>query len=483
MKKIIILAIFTLFISNNINAQSYYKKDGKFGALSKDGAILTEAKYDTVYMPRFAYRAEYLITKYSDKYGIIIFSTDTTPIIIQPKFDFIYYQDICDIVILKQGNKYGFIDYKVKYEAGSPALLYWIKNVYISDIKYDSIIGHYLYDGNRVGFLFKGYMTFGDRLVIRTYSVIPAIYDTITSYIGSNKFENLTEGNISIKSINYSIIKVVKAGFVNYLTVSYKDDTAFRPLFPNNAYTPNEITYFEESKNFLINQIGKPLIVYHPKDSTYSVITDYAKNPIVLNKYYSFIDSDYLNDNNVLTYVGVNNDVSEMITIFIDKDNNQNSIVYKDTIFDKAILDKRIRYEKMTIQIKNPNAKSALNVESSNDWLAFDSPFIPKTVFIAKYSRCKTESGYKTEVTLISYPNNKEFYTTILNDDNEQLLFDRIDYPQDDCNCPYFKLVKEIKTSKNQTKLKALGYINFKTYVFSTKTPRDKGCKELQYRM
>ncbi len=465
-----------MLIFENINAQSYYKKNVKFGALTKDGAILTEAIYDTVYMPGFAYNKQFLITNIAKMYGAILFPTDTLPIIIEPKFDLIFYQSFCNIVIFKQGDKYGFFDYKLKYEAGSPAKIYWMKNFYISDVKYDSIINQNLYIGKKVGFLYKGYMTFGDRLVIRTYSVIPAIYDTITSYIGYNKFEKLTEDNMSVNSINYPIIKVVKDGFVNYLTVSYKAGIAFHPLFPDNTYTPNDITYFEKSCKFLINQIGKPLLIFHPKDSTYSVITDYTKNPIVLNKHYTFIDSDYFNDNNVLTYVGVNNGVSEMITIFLDKDDNQNSIVCKDSIYDKSVVDKLIRYEKITIKIENQNRKSFFDSGSG-------SFYFPYTVFIAKYTRFKSESGYKTEVTLISYPNNKEFYTTILNDDNEQLLFDRIDYPQDDCNCPYFKLVKEIKTSKNKTKLKTLGYINFKTCVFSTKTPRDKGCKELQYRM
>jgi hypothetical protein len=467
MKKIIILTIFSMLLFDNINAQSYYKKDGKFGALTKDGAILTEAKYDTVYMPRFAYRDEYLITKYSNKYGIIIFSTDTTPIIIQPKFDFIYYQDICDIVILQQGNKYGFIDYKEKYEAGSPALLYWIKNVYISDIKYDSIIGHYLYDGNKVGFLFKGYMTFGDRLVVRTYSVIPAIYDTITSYIGYDKFEKLIEDKKSINSINYPIIKVVKDGFVNYLTVSYKGGIAFHPLFPDNTYTTDEINYIEDTREFIINKIGKPLQIFQPTDSTFKKIIDETGKTIILNKYYLFRYKEksnvYPNGHNVHFYIGVND--KEMINIFVDAKNKYNSVVYKDTIFDDSALDKVIDYNNITIVKVITND---LNGSSDID-------YIPYTIFMAKHTRYKTESGYKTEVTLLSYPENKVIYNITLNNENEQLIFNKEEYYYEE-SCPYIKLYLEIKKN-SKSKYKMLGYINYKTHEFMKNKPKDAGCK------
>lgn len=476
MKKITLLTLFYLLILIDISAQSYYKKDGKFGVLTSDGSILTEAKYDTVYMPYFAYDKQYLITKSSNMYGIIMFPTDTKPIIIAPKFDAIFGQEYNYIVILKQGNKYGFINHAEKYEAGSPSRTYWIKNFYISDIKYDSIDNSYLYIDNKVGFLFKGYMKHGDRLIIYSFGEIPAIYDTIARYYGCNKKEKIIENNNSFNPQDYPFIKVVKDGFVNYLTVSYKDGITFHPLFSKNTYTEDEINYIEDTQGFIINQIGKPLLIFQPTDSTYKTIIDDLGNPIILDKYYLFSYKEktnvYPNGHDVHFYIGVNG--KEMINVFTDAKNNQHSIVFKDSIFDKSIFDKQIDYEKITVEVNNPNKVEFMD---SNPF------YIPKTVFIAKYTRFKTENGYKMEVTLISYPDKKVFYTTILNDENEKLVFDRIDYPQDDWTCPYFKIVKVIKTSNNDKKLKTLGYINFKTCNFSEKKPNEEGCKDLKYRM
>jgi len=443
-KSIILTAIYSLLIINNIYAQSYFKKDGKFGALTSDGSVLTEAIYDDVYKPIFAYNNEFLVTKKSDKYGIIIFPSDTTPIIIEPQFNEIFGQDYCYIVILKQNNKYGFIDFNKKYEPGNK--LNWIKNVYISEIKYDSITNQYLYIGNKVGFLFKGYLIFRDYSVIRTYSVIPAIYDTITSYIGYKKSENIIEDNISIKSINYPIIKVVKDGFVNYLTVSYKGGIAFHPLFPDNTYTTDEINYIEDTREFIINQIGKPLRIFQPTDSTLKTIIDETGKTIILDKYYLFRYKEksmiYPNGHNVHFYIGVNDKEKKMINVFVDAKNKYNSVVYKDTIFDDSALGKLIDYKNITIVKEIP---SDLNGSSNVD-------NIHNTIFIAKNNRFKTENGNKTEVTLLSYPENKVIYNITLNNETEQLIFNKEKYYYDD-NYPYIKLYLEIKKNSKSKSL------------------------------
>lgn len=469
MKKTIILTIFSLLILNNISAQSFYKKDGKFGALTSDGTVLTEANYDTVYMPYFAYDKQFLITKSTNKYGIIIFPTDTKPIIIAPKFDAIFGQNYNYIVILKQGNKYGFIDYEEKYEAGSPARIYWVKNFYISDIKYDSIVNSYLYIDNKVGFLFKGYLKYGDRIIIYSFGEIPAIYDTIDNYVGCDKLEKIIENNKSFSPEYYPIIKVVKDGFVNYLTVSYKGGIAFHPLFPDNTYSTDEINYIEDTREFIINQIGKPLQIFQPTDSTFKTIIDETGKTIVLDKYYLFRYKEksivYPNGRNVHFYIGVNDKEKEMINVFVDAKNKSNSIVYKDTIFDNASLDKMIDYKNVSIVkvISDPN------VYSNIDYVSY-------TIFIAKNSRFKTESGYKTEVTLLSYPENKVIYNITLNSENEKLIFNKEDYYYEE-NCPYIKLYFEIKKD-SESKYKMLGYINYKTHEFSKRKPKDSGCND-----
>ena len=150
MKKIIFLALFSLLILNNTSAQTkyntkaqhFYKQNGKFGVLLDDGSIFITAKYDTVFIPSFALNNEFLITKNSNKYGIIIFPSDTTPILIEPNFNSIYNDD--GLIILKQNSKLGFISYSKKIRGSYitesfNTYLFWLKNIYFSNIEYDKI--------------------------------------------------------------------------------------------------------------------------------------------------------------------------------------------------------------------------------------------------------------------------------------------------------------------------------------------------------
>jgi len=490
MKNVIILAIISLLIINNISAQSqintkaqrFYKQNGKFGVLLDDGTIFTTAKYDTIFIPSFALNNEFLITKNSDKYGIVIFPSDTTPIIIEPKLNSIYDND--GLIILKQNNKYGFIAYSKKIREpyvteNFNTYLVWLKSVYISNIEYDKIKDCHLFKGNNCGFVFKGRYSFGAGSEVNNYRIIPAIYDTLIyysyggripslAYLTYTKHERLEEIDEGLNAVRYHAIKVIKNGFVNYLTINSSiSDRPMHTLFLNNTYKDEELFYAEEGI-FIINQLGKPLQLYNVVDSTFKIISDEQGKALILDKYYRFRGDRWREEDPVCVFYGESSDRKNFITLFTNVNKKENSLIFKDTV-------------KPVYEVDYHDYNRYAQVYGRYDsYYGADKQIVQKADFTAFISSVtdKVENLSIKDFLLISFPDKKVVYCTSFNSKNETI---KINYPNPEkleCCCPYFQIFKFIvKDDKyNTTKKQVLGYINYKTFQFSKKKPA--GCED-----
>lgn len=465
----------------NINAQSYYKKNGKFGALTKDGAILTEAIYDTVYMPRFAYNEQFLITNIAKMYGAILFPTDAFPIIIEPKFDLIFYQSFCNIVIFKQGDKYGFIIYSERLRSpyvteNFSTYVVWLKNVYISNIEYDKICNQYVFIENKYGLILKGKYTYGSGTSISNYHVIPAIYDKLLYcdtkgnllYKTYEKLEVFEDNDKSTTPVIYYLIKVIKDGYVNYLSVnSSRPNRKMYTLFPFNTYKDDEIMS-PISGIFIVNQLGQPLQLYNVIDSTYKTITDEQNKALILDKYHRFSGDRWYTEDPVCVFKGESSNDKDFITIFSNVNKKENSLIFKDTI-------------EPIFKVKYRDYYRYRQVYGLYDsYYGADKQIVQEAVFTAFISSVtdRVENLSIKDFSLISFPDKKVVYSTSFNSKNETI---KINYPKPEkleCCCPYFQIVKFIvKDDKyNTTKKQVLGYINYKTFQFSKKKP--EGCND-----
>ena len=145
-----------------------------------------------------------------------------------------------------------------------------------------------------------------------------------------------------------------------------------------------------------------------------------------------------------------------MIHIFAEQTKDNNIILFRDSI------TKDFR----TINYKN------INISKKN---SYDSPVEYPITYIVKYSIYYSNDEKKTDIKLISYPNNKAFFSISINTENENLIFNKEEYYYEE-SCPYTKLYLEIKKS-SKSKYKLLGYINYKTHEFMKNKPKDSGCK------
>jgi len=495
-----------LIAANHMQAQKPYNQNGKYGAMYNDGNIFTGLKYDSVFVPEFDNVRGgnvFLVSKLQKKYGVIIFPSDTLPMIIEPKFDTIIKKEHDNYILTKQGNKYGFIVYKEKkngiFEDESHCYPERdrVKNVYVSEAKYDSIYNYdrasgdllyyleeqLLYKGNQQGLVFHGGYKYINCNALYSYSIIPAIYDSIqiynkndlVAYEGYIKYEKFEEeDDKSLHKVRYFVIKVMKDGFVNYLSVN--ESVADRPqhtLLPMNTYKDDEI-FYPSSGIFIINQIGKPLQLYNVVDSTYKIITDEQGKAIVLEKYYDF-SRDLGNDisNSVYSLVGVRKDKKEFIIIFANISNNQNSLVFIDTIGDCSYNNS---HGNIFYQVLGYRYKKKEN-ETVPDF--YYDPMRPFTAFIVRDTSYMDNGISMRAFSLFAYPEKRIVYTTSYQNYIENIEVIRPKIGKIDCCCHYFQIVKYTNDDeRSKRKKRVLGYINYKTYEFSKKRP--KGCEDDQ---
>lgn len=510
MKKIALSIIFiVLFGANHTQAQKPYNQSGKYGAMYNDGKILTGLKYDSVFVPEFDNVRGgnvFLVTKLQEKYGVIIFPSDTLPMIIEPKFDTIIKNEYDNYILTKQGNKYGFIVYQEKehgirsvdelerYSKCYPERES-VKNVYVSEAEYDSIYNfnrkdgdllyylerQLLYKDKQQGLVFHGGYKYINCNALYSYCVIPAIYDRIqiynekglVAYESYIKYEKLEEeDDKSLQKVSYFVIKVMKDGFVNYLSVN--ESVADRPLhtlLPMNTYKDDEI-FYPSSGIFIINQIGKPLQLYNVIDSTYKIITDEQGKAIVLEKYYDF-SRDLGNDfsNSVYSLLGVSQDKKEFITIFANINKNQNSLFFIDTV---DVWSYNNRYANKCSQVLGYRYKEKEN-EAVPDF--FYDPVHPFTAFISRDTSCIANGVLMRSFSLFSYPEKRIVYSTTYQNYIERIEIIRPNIEKIDCCCHYFQIVKySNEDASSKRKKRILGYINYKTYEFSKKRPN--GCED-----
>lgn len=489
MKKVIVLLMFFLLFAIQLTAQKPYCQNGKYGALYNDGKILTELKYDSVFIPEFDGNTKggnlFLLTKISNKYGIIIFPSDTLPIIIEPKFDAIFQQK--DYIIVEQNNKYGFIVYSSRYGATDAMKMFsdyrvWMKNVFISEIEYDKINDCHLFKGNKCGFIFLGEYGYISGKTIHNYRIIPAIYDSLIYYNNSSrlhslayptykKFEKIEDDDQGTNAVNYYAIKIIKNGFVNYLTINSSiADRPMHTLFLNNTYKDKELFYVEDGL-FIINQLGKPLQLYNVVDSTYKIITDEQGKTLILDKYFRFRGDRCDEEDSVCLFYGESPDEKEFITIFTNVNKKENSLIFIDS--------ERPDYDDHFTSIFKYKYNQVIGWNDS--YYGADNQIIqstPFTAFISKITSYKVDGILMRDFSLISFPDKKVVYNASFNSKNETI---KINYPKPeklDCCCPYFQIVKfTTKDDKyNTIKKQVLGYINYKTFQFSKKKPA--GCQD-----
>lgn len=489
MKKSIILTVFFLLIINfidaqntyNTKAQRFYKQNGKFGVLLEDGTIFTNAKYDTVFIPKFAFGNEFLITKSSNKYGIIIFPSDTTPINIEPKLDSVYFSMNDEFIILKQNNKYGFIVYSERLRSpyvteNFSTYVVWLKNVYISNIEYDKICNQYIFKENKYGLILKGKYTYGSGTSISNYHVIPAIYDKLLYcdtkgnllYNTYEKLEVFEDNDESTTPVIYYLINVIKDGYVNYLSVnSSRPNRKMYTLFPFNTYKDDEIMS-PISGIFIVNQLGQPLQLYNVIDSTYKTITDEQNKALILAKYHRFSGDRWYTEDPVCVFKGESSNDKDFITIFTNVNKKENSLIFKDTI--RPIFEVKYRDYYRYTQVYG----------RYDSYYGADKQIVQQANFTAFISSVtdRIDNNSIKDFSLISFPDKKVVYSTSFNSKNETI---KINYPKPEkleCCCPYFQIVKFTTKDDeyNTTKKKVLGYINYKTFQFSKKKPA--GCED-----
>lgn len=507
MKKIALSMVFiALIATNHTNAQKPYNQNGKYGAMYNDGKIFTGLKYDSVFIPEFDNVRGgnvFLVTKLQNKYGVIIFPSDTLPMIIEPKFDTIIKKEYDNYIITKQGNKYGFIVYKEKkngiFEDGYHCYPERdrVKNVYVSEAEYDSIYNfnrkdgdllyylerQLLYKDKQQGLVFHGGYKYINCNALYSYCIIPAIYDSIqiynkndlVAYEGYIKYEKFEEeDDKSLHKVSYFVIKVMKDGFVNYLSVN--ESVADRPmhmLLPMNTYKDDEL-FYPSSGIFIINQIGKPLQLYNVVDSTYKIITDEQGKAIVLEKYYDF-SRDLGNDfsNSVYSLVGVSKDKKEFITIFTNISNKQNSLVFNETVevWSYNNLQGNIFYQVLGYRYKKKENETVPDF--------YYDPMCPFTAFIVRDTSYMDNGILMRAFSLFSYPDKRIIYTTTYKNRIERIEVISPIIRKIDCCCHYFQIVKYTNDDeRSKRKKRILGYINYKTYEFSKKRP--DGCEDDQ---
>ena len=147
------------------------------------------------------------------------------------------------------------------------AVIRYVTSVYISDIIYN-------YVGSKYGH--GGYLILNGKYgLIQSYgaSILP-IYDTIP--------EHITRYITDCGYIDYNTYLVKKDNL--YGILEYEENTkeaygVLRTLLPP-IYKKGEI--YEISRlRYLINQKGKPMRIYYPKDSTYITIHTADDEPVI----------------------------------------------------------------------------------------------------------------------------------------------------------------------------------------------------------
>lgn len=483
MKKSILFSAIVMLFAIHINAQKIINQNGKYGVTYDDGKILTELKYDSAYIPDQEKKeeggAKIVFTQKNNKYGVIIFPSDTLPIVIEPKFDAIFFQNYYYLVV-KQNNKYGFIAYSSRYGATDAMKIFsgyrvWIKNVFISEIEYDKISNRQLFKDNKCGYLFQGRLEYGSGKSLFSYRVVPAIYETLEFLINNqivyytyNKFENLEEGDSNLRETFYYVFKVKNNGFVNYLSVNGKvADKTMHTLFLNNTYEDEELFYVEGGL-FIINQLGKPLQLYNVVDSTFKIISDEQGKALILDKYYRFKGDRWRDEDPVCIFYGESRDSKNFITFFTNVNKKENSLIFKDTTNPVYLVDYHSHYRYTQVYGRYGSYYGAdKQIVQQADFTAFISSVTDRV-----------ENLSIKDFSLLSFPDKKVVYSTSFNSKNETI---KINYPKPeklDCCCPYFQIVKFTTKDDeyNTTKKQVLGYINYKTFQFSKKKPA--GCED-----
>lgn len=451
------LIIALLFFLTGSQAQKIYSHGGKYGVTDTNGRIVTELKYDSVYITKQEKDEEggnkFVITKKDHKYGIVLFPSDTMPIIIEPKFDTIFqYED--DYIVLNQFVMWGFITYNSTSKATDNLRMFSdyrinISKVFISEMEYDKIDHRYLYKDDKCGYLFKSTLDYLNGQSFSEYCIMPAIYDEFHYNKKGSNFTGSYETGVELEKKYYTLFKVIKDGYANYLSVndrSAKD--SFKTLFPY-IYNNEEVTYLENGL-FIINKQGKPLKLYSAIDSSYHQLKDEQGKDVFLDKNFRYWIKDYCVYNSITKSM----DTVIIISGLNGSDNNVNRIA---------------------LFVNTKNGSTIIFSSDEEDWCAtFADKFyvkyeLPTIISISKGNR---KSGrFIGEYQFLTYPDKREIFKGTHYGGDEIELY----YPNEDdynCCCKYIEICRG-------SHYETLGFINMLTLEYVKRRPW--GCKKSRY--
>jgi hypothetical protein len=451
MKKIALFLLFIMLIAKNSHAQQIIQQDGKYGVIDEKGKVIAPPIYDSAYQTKFrgsqGLDNPYIITVKNDKYGMILTPEKEDFYTIEPKFDTIIHRDY-GYLILKQGNKWGFVLSCIASHSGggffsSNAIATQYKNIIISKIEYDDLYNEfdsrYLKKDGKYGLRYS------------CDNIVPAEYDTLIYEYNKQTIVGQYYLDPEKSQNSYLLAKIVKNGKFNYLAMGDKNSNKI--IFPY-TYEDKDISYIGEGL-FIINQIGKPLLLFNVIDSTYKKLVDEQDKEIVLDKYYYFpINNDvYAGKISILKILGMIKEDSEYITIFINI-NNGKSLIYKDIIPPWG--ENANKYDKVLGVHWGPSRANLLF-----------TAFISQDVYYV-------EDGVRMrDFSLLTLPNKTVVYHTKYSANDEYIEVNSPKVEKIQCCCQYFQIVKYIKSNNryNDEKKRVLGYIHYKTYKFSKKRP------------
>ncbi|MDD2345389.1 MAG: hypothetical protein PHY85_04510 [Bacteroidales bacterium] len=466
MKYIISIGILLIILSVESKAQQIIQQDGKYGIIDEKNKVIARIVYDSAYKTKFSGHQgldnQYIIIVKNHKYGMVLTPVDTIASIIEPMFDTIIHRDY-GYLLLKKGDKWGFVLTSIAshssgfFTTNSVATSY--RKVIITKIEYDD-----LYNPHDTRYLKKN-GKYG--LIYSSDNIIPCEYDTIIYQYKENVWVGSYE--LSPKGSDYVLAKIVKNGKFNYLSMG--DNFSNKILFPY-IYKDEELFYVEDGL-FVINQPGKPLQLYNVIDSTYKIITDEQGKALILDKYFRFSGDEREEVDSVCLFYGESPDGKKFITIFTNVNKKENSLIFIDT--DRPDYD--VNFTSIFKYKYNQVIGWNDSYYGADNQIIQSTPF---TAFISKISSYKVDGILMRDYSLISFPDKKVVYNKTYKSEDEYIVVNNPKPEKMECCCPYFQIVKYIKTHNryNEEKKEILGYINYKTYEFSKKRP--KGCEDDQ---
>lgn len=372
-KIIAMLSIVFLFLIQLLNAQQVIKKNGKYGLIDAYGKIVLMPTYDSIISPK-SWQADVFIIINDGKFGYAIEDSYNADFIISDvDYDEIKNNFELQKIIVKKGDKYGFVSYAIKevqHHITGAYAYFAISYIFVSDVIYDQV-SPLKKDGK-----------FGKHVYLNI--IIPPIYDTVPVLIYSPTYYFYERGDSIHRNNTFFLVK--KDSLYGVLKGHSK-------LVVPIIYKKGELNYIWEG-NFVITQNGKPIKIFNLLDSTH--LTLYSKGkPVIATD--SFLEKNEIRRGQVLQY-----NPDTIINFYKLED-----ISYIENDFRKGTAEQMLQslFPKYIIFFDNIIGSSFLEYNNPNSWYS-----IWRGIFIKEFTpheknqekiRVKIYNLYDTDKTVI----------------------------------------------------------------------------------